>query len=135
MVYDTEQQRAHSLHAVAAAVWQRCDGRTPVEEIARAAAEALEMPPNDQFVWTALRQLEQIGLMEAPTEDAGDPGLHRRGVLRKIGLAAAAALPFVASVAIPTRPMRSRLESPARPVPPVRPDPRERQAPPAERRD
>jgi hypothetical protein len=101
IVYDLEQQRAHSLHAIAAAVWRRCDGQTPVEDIARAAAEALEMPPNDEFVWDALRQLDAIGLLEAPPQSPDAPVVRRRA-LRQLGLASVGVVPFVASMMIPT---------------------------------
>ena len=36
LVYDLDRDKAHCLNHSAAAVWERCDGRTTVAEIARA---------------------------------------------------------------------------------------------------
>jgi hypothetical protein len=102
VVYDVERDRAHSLHAVATAVWRRCDGRTSVEEISRAAGEALGLPPNLDVTWEALRQLDMIGLLEAPPQEPGGEAVARRRALRQLGRAAAVIVPFVASMAIPT---------------------------------
>jgi hypothetical protein len=111
VVYDVERQRAHSLHAVAALVWRACDGRTSVEDIAERTANALGLPPNLQVVEDALRQLDLVGLLEpvsAVTETAADEAgsdtdapVARRSALRRMGWAAAAAVPVVISMAVP----------------------------------
>jgi hypothetical protein len=110
VVYDVERQRAHSLHAVAALVWRACDGRTSVGDIAARVADALDLPPNPQVVEDALRQLDMVGLLEpsaggsASAEDAAaasDAPVARRSALRRIGWAAAAAVPVVVSMAVP----------------------------------
>lgn len=94
IVYDAEHSKAHSLNAGAAAVWRLCDGKRTVEEISRAAAQALGVEPDLGMVQQALVQLERAGLLE--TDDAAD----RRQLFRKLGWAAVA--PLVATIAIPT---------------------------------
>jgi hypothetical protein len=116
IVYDLDQQRAHTLHAIAAAVWRRCDGQTSPDDIARAAAAALEMPPNSEFVWEALRQLDAIGLIEVPAQ-APDEAVARRRALRQLGQVAAGVLPFVASIAIPAAAYAQSVGTPGPPGP------------------
>ncbi len=116
IVYDLEQARAHSLHAVAAAVWRRCDGVTSVEDISRAVAKSLELPPNIDVVWEVLRQLDLIGLLEPPAREPGGP-VVRRSALRKLGWAAAAAIPLVTSMAIPTAAYAQSAGTPGPPGP------------------
>src|SRR2546428_7062431 len=41
LVYDLERHKAHCLEAVAAAVWEACDGHRTVEQIAARAAKRI----------------------------------------------------------------------------------------------
>lgn len=103
LVYDTDAHRAHSLNETAAAVWRSADGTRSVAEI------AAELPPVDvtdpsrgeAVVWLALDQLTENGLMQSSMESR-DPEQSRRELIRKVGLLSAAALPLVASLAVPT---------------------------------
>jgi hypothetical protein len=100
LVYDTERDRAHSLNAVAAAVWQACDGVRDPKAIAEAAGVT------DDDVWRALSQLDERGLLagDLPRRMSG-PEYSRRQAVRRMGLigaSAAFAAPLVKSIAIPT---------------------------------
>lgn len=103
LVYDTDANRAHSLNETAAAVWRSADGTRSVAEI------AAELPPVDvtdpsrseAVVWLALEQLSENGLMQSSVAWA-DPAQSRRELIRRIGLLSAAALPLVASLAVPS---------------------------------
>jgi hypothetical protein len=99
LVYDTERNKAHSLNAIAAAVWDACDGvRDPA-----ALAEAAEVTEDD--VWRALSQLEERRLLDGhlPRRMSG-PEYSRRQAVRRMGLigaSAAFAAPLVKSIVLP----------------------------------
>jgi hypothetical protein len=99
LIYDRRRHRAHCLNATAAAVWRRCDGRTPVAELTRlVAAEAgLDAPA---AVALALEQLGRRHLLDEAPPAATDR-VGRREALRKLALAAAV-LPLVTTVATRT---------------------------------
>jgi Coenzyme PQQ synthesis protein D (PqqD) len=44
LVYDLERARAHSLDALAAALWHQCDGRSPVAALAAAVRAETGVP-------------------------------------------------------------------------------------------
>jgi hypothetical protein len=96
LVFDLEQNRAHSLNAGASAVWRLCDGQRTIDEINVAAAEALGVDPDMAMTRQALRHLERAGLLEV--EQA--PASQRRQLLQKIGWAAV--VPFIASISMPS---------------------------------
>jgi coenzyme PQQ synthesis protein D (PqqD) len=98
LVYDTECGRAHSLNAVAAAVWRACDGQRDVDQLAgftgfdRGAVEL------------ALNNLLDVELITGYAAS----GVSRRAVLRRLSLTAAGlavALPVIRSITAPTAAM------------------------------
>jgi hypothetical protein len=92
LVYDLSTDEAHCLGATAARVWRACDGDTTVEALER----TLGLTADD--VTKALEELERCSLLAAPPA-----GITRRELnlkVTKVG-AAAAALPFIVSVAVP----------------------------------
>jgi hypothetical protein len=135
VVYDNEQHRAHSLTAAAAAVWKRCDGRTSIKDISRAVAAEFDLPPNLDMIWRALRQLDHAGLLDPPQEELNtvdlpdtpsdkssegrenDGAAVRGAARRKLGWAAAAAIPLVVSIAIPAPALAQSLGPPGPPGP------------------
>src|SRR5436305_10494248 len=79
LIYDTERDRAHSLNAVAAAVWRASDGvREP-----KAIAELAGVTEDD--VWRALSQLDERRLLdgELPRRMSG-PEYSRRQAVRRM---------------------------------------------------
>ena len=97
LVYDLERARAHSLDALAAAIWRRCDGRRPVAALAAAVRAETGVPVTDAAVEYGLAALRRARLLagEQPV-----PGPTRRQVLARIGTAAA--IPLVLSITAPT---------------------------------
>lgn len=108
LVYDLERHTAHCLNSTAALVWQLCDGHTTPAEIARRLRTKLDAPATDQklnqdLVFLALRQLDQLHLLDqAIVLPANAAGLSRRELVRRLGIAAAVALPLVTSILAPT---------------------------------
>src|SRR5690348_16823049 len=81
LVYDTERDRAHSLNAVAAAVWEACDGLRDAGDI------AADADVSEDDVWRALTQLDERRLLdgELPLRMSG-PEYSRRQAVRRMGL-------------------------------------------------
>ena len=99
LVYDLERHRAHSLNRVAAAVWQRCDGSRDAGRIASELRAGNGVPVTPGAVEYALGELARARLLAGP---AARIGLTRREVVRRLGTAAAVALPLVTTIAVPT---------------------------------
>ena len=103
LVYDTESHRAHCLNRAAALVWKNCDGGTPVSRIAERVGRQLSSPVPEEVVWLALSRLAELDLLSpAATPGAPPNRISRRGMLRRLGVAAAVSLPLITSVVSPT---------------------------------
>ena len=103
LVYDLDRDRAHCLNETAAFVWQSCDGRTTADEIARSLSRKVQAPVDEKVVWFAVEQLRKNHLMAdgvVPPQILS--GLNRRQMVQTLGIAAAVALPVVASIVAPT---------------------------------
>lgn len=95
LIYDLNRDRAHSLGAVAASVWQACDGSTSVESL----SAKLEM--DEETVARAILELREVHLLDTGPADAA--GMTRRDLgFRAAKLSAAAAsVPLIVSIAAP----------------------------------
>jgi hypothetical protein len=103
LVYDLDRDRAHCLNETAAFVWQRCDGRTTTDEIARLLGKKVNASVDEKVVWFALDQLGRNHLMTTrPVPPQLIAGMNRREMVRALGLAAVVAVPVVASIVAPT---------------------------------
>lgn len=102
LVYDLETNKAHCLNVAAALVWEHCDGRRAVSEIAGLLEARTRGPFTQEMVWLALHELERFSLLEGP---AGLPprakAMNRRELGKRLGLASAASLPFILSIVAP----------------------------------
>lgn len=102
LVYDLDTDKAHCLNSTAAVIWQKCDGKLDVSEIAETLRREGEAPVDESAVWLALEQLEKFKLLDyGPTKPAHLSGMSRRQVVRKLGLAGLA-IPAIISIAAPT---------------------------------
>jgi hypothetical protein len=103
LIYDLERHEAHCLNRSAALVWRSCDGKRAPAEIALRLTAELDAPFSEDFVLLALSQLEKFHLLEqSEALPAQFPGLSRRQMVRRLGLAAAVAVPLVTSIVAPT---------------------------------
>ena len=100
LVYDLDSNKAHCLNETAAFVWKSCDGSNSVADIVREFESNTGGRVSEDFVWLAIDQLHENGLMESETASRF-AGQSRREVLKKIGLASMVALPVIASLATP----------------------------------
>ena len=101
LVYDQRRYKGHCLNQTAALVWKHCDGKTSASEIAHLLEEELKTPVKEEVVWLALEQLGKTHLLSKRVTLA-QPGMTRREVMKRMGLAAAVALPAVTSIVAPT---------------------------------
>lgn len=100
LVFDTTTDKAYVLSPSAAAVWRACDGKRSVQEIANYLNQTV--PTNEQVVWYALRQLNDL-LQEPVALPNEIAGISRRQFLKRAGLVAgAAAIPVVVTLVAPT---------------------------------
>lgn len=103
LVYDENDHRAHCLNRTAALVWKSCDGKTTVLGIAERVSGQLSAPVPVEVVWLALKQLAEFDLLTSRAERPAPVNLiSRRRMIRRLGLAAAVALPLITSVVSPT---------------------------------
>ncbi len=100
LVYDLDSNKAHCLNETAAFVWKSCDGTNSVADIVREFETNIGGRVSEDFVWLAIDQLHENGLMAAGTAPKF-AGQSRREALKKIGLASMVALPVIASLVTP----------------------------------
>jgi hypothetical protein len=117
-IYNWQRKEVHALNPTAARVWQQCDGRTSLTQIAAMLQAELQVSDAEaqELAWLTLAQLEKAHLLH---EDVVKPArrkvLPRREFL-KLGIAAAL-LPMVNSIVAPT-PVAA--QSPQPTAPPTR---------------
>jgi Coenzyme PQQ synthesis protein D (PqqD) len=103
MIYDQKRNRAFCLNQKAAFIWQRCDGKTTVGELAAKLAHSSGEAIDEKVVHFALQSLFQDGLLEPSSFEPVVPlGMTRRQVMQKIGVRAAIALPLVTTLMVAT---------------------------------
>jgi hypothetical protein len=102
LVYETRSHKAHCLNSTAALIWQHCDGRRTVRDLALVVQQAIEAPVSDEVVELALDELGKAGLLQSGfAMPAEDKLRSRRSMLAKLGLALTL-IPSVVSVTAPT---------------------------------
>ncbi len=104
LVYDLKRHKAHCLNRTSALVWQQCDGRTTVAEVAGLLEEQLNIPADQAVVWMALDRLGRVHLLkERVTLPADKARFTRREVLRTLRRVAGISLllPVIESIVSP----------------------------------
>jgi len=101
LVYDLDTNKAHCLNQSAALVWKSCDGNNSVGDIVRQFESTGGGKVTEDFVWLAIDQLNENGLMDGRAAPRF-AGQSRRQVLKTIGLASMVALPVIASLVAPS---------------------------------
>lgn len=101
LVYDLDTHKAMCLNESAALVWRTCDGNASVADIVRHFESSGRGKVTEDFVWLAIDQLNESGLLENDIAPRFQ-GQSRRQVLKNIGLATVVALPLIASIVAPS---------------------------------
>lgn len=104
LIFDTENDQANCLNAVAAHVWKHADGTHSVADIAAHLTQTLHAPTDPRVVWYALEQLSKKHLLVTPLPiPPAYARMTRRSFLTKAGVAGAAvAIPVIVSIVAPT---------------------------------
>ncbi len=101
LVYDLDHNKAHCLNQSAALIWQHCDGKVTIKELASILERKLKTPVDERAIWHGLNQLAKFRLLDEPVAmPAGMVKLTRRELVRRIGLTVA--VPLVISVIAPS---------------------------------
>ena len=104
LVYDLKRHKAHCLNRTSALVWQHCDGRTTVAEVAALLERQSKIPADEAVVWMALDRLGTAHLLgEQVTLPAERARYSRREMLRTLRRVAGISLllPVVESIVAP----------------------------------
>jgi hypothetical protein len=104
LIYDQERNQAHCLNPSAAKIWKFCDGETTLAAAAESLSRDLDAPVDETLVQYAVDQFAADHLLETEVGMPAFmiPGLNRRQMVRRLGLAAAVAVPLVTSILAPT---------------------------------
>ena len=97
IVYDLDRHKAHRLNESAKLVFQRCDGTTTREQMARVLEHELGVTRAEAQVDLALAALANKHLLAGEASRMGS----RRLWLRRLGLAGVAATPLVVTIGVP----------------------------------
>lgn len=124
IVYDHKRRRIHCLNQSTAFIWQRCNGETAVAELAARLPET-GLPADPEIAARALKVLHRAHLLEKSFLPPDTELTSRRSLVRRLGLASAAAalLPAIASITAPTPAMAKSGDSHHGPTPVHLPDP------------
>jgi hypothetical protein len=102
LIYDLKSHRAHCLNPTAALVWKHCDGKRTVEQLAQELCSKTGESLSTDAVWLAVDQLEKSRLLQEPVNRRPDERrLSRRQLMLRIGISAAATLPFIKTIDAP----------------------------------
>ena len=98
IVFDPITDAGHLLNPASAAVFEACDGRTSVDEMARVVAARTGLPEDREIVELALSELAEAGLLQEP--DLASSHLSRRQLMARlaVGAGVAAMLPVIETV-------------------------------------
>lgn len=100
VIYDPQRHEGHCLNSTAAAVWKLCDGSNSASQIAGIVSRQLSARVDESVVQLALEYLADAHLLVEPKTSVGS--LSRRVAMRRVGMAAAFALPLITSIVAPT---------------------------------
>ena len=99
LVYDLDQNKAHSLNSTAAVVWRLCKRQATRAEAVEFLSQRLGPERGEAALDYGLVELEKALLLRDAVALGG--AMSRRAVMRKIGLTAAVGLPIVTSLVAP----------------------------------
>ena len=102
LLYNLSTNKVFALNQTSGIVWQNCDGKKTVREIARALEVKLEESVPEELVWLTLERLQNHHLIEINEDSVvKEIKVKRREILRNAGLATMVALPLISSLTAP----------------------------------
>ena len=102
LVMRTATWEAHALNRSAAAVYERCDGKSSTLEMAAEIRSRTGLPADDEIVDLALAELVDAGLVVLDDPEPRS-NITRRSLIRRLALSSRAArmLPVVETILVP----------------------------------
>jgi hypothetical protein len=101
VIYDTAGREAHCLNRVATFIWNHCDGRTSVAEIARLLRAELDQAADESTVRLIVERLEEVRLLGTrPARPTGTVRRSRRQAAKQLALMGLGGT--VLTIAVPT---------------------------------
>jgi len=101
LIYDLRRDKAYCLNPTTAAVWEQCNGRRTIDDIALSLSTSFQTPVDADIVRLALQQLGKCGLLQSDVALAPSLSISRRALLRRLGSASVMALPLITSIVAP----------------------------------
>ena len=103
LVYDPDTQHAHCLQPLAAAVWRGSQGAISRDLLKARIERELGCPVAEEQLDQAIAELADAELLPNVELATLPPaGIGRREVLQRIGMGAAALVPLVTTILVPT---------------------------------
>lgn len=100
VIYDKKSERMHCLNVSSAAIWELCDGKTPVSEIALKLSRKLDFSCDEEIVMQALQDFESLELLEKDFSLPAAQKLSRRNLVKEAAKVAVL-LPLVTTITAP----------------------------------
>jgi hypothetical protein len=102
LVYDLDKNKALCLNETSALVWQSCNGKNGVSDIAKLLEKKFNLSVSEDLVLFTLNELDNENLLESDFDKINKfNGLSRREVIKRIGFSSMIALPIIAAVVAP----------------------------------
>lgn len=106
LIYEIETHKCFCLNSTAARIWNLCNGKRSISEIAEQLSIDLKSTVSDEMVLFTLSELKKFNLLSIDEDTTFLPsGMPRRELIKKAALTSMIALPAIASLVAPTAAM------------------------------
>lgn len=103
LIYDLNRHTALCLNAVVQSIWDMCDGKTSVSQMAISLSGRMEEPINEDVIMVGLAELDRFHLLAAGTSfERSKTKMSRREMVRRLAIAGVLSLPLITSIVAPT---------------------------------
>ena len=101
LLYDLTTHKCHSLNRTASRIWQECNGKRDIAEVAENLFGNTSKEAREELVILTLNELAQVNLIEEGKAYEFKSSVTRREMIKNVGKASLIALPLIASITAP----------------------------------
>lgn len=102
LIYDLRSDKAFSFNSTTVKIWQLCNGKNSVADIATKLSVEFGELVSEDLVLLALKTLQKENLLEVElTFPQAFENISRREIVRRVGLTSLIALPVISSLVAP----------------------------------